>query len=52
MEKKMAIITEMVENGYHLMGRTKEWFCENFTEQMLEKFRDNFFSVMGIRLDD
>lgn len=48
MEKKMAIITDMVNNGYYLMGHTKEWYCENFSEETLEDFRKNFFNYKEI----
>lgn len=36
MEEKMKIIQRMVENGYHLMGRTAEEMASIFTAEELE----------------
>lgn len=37
-EKKLEIIYRMVENGYHLMGRTAEELASIFTLEELEEF--------------
>lgn len=39
---KKEIIKKMVENGYNMMGRTEEWFEQNFTEKDLHFFLENF----------
>lgn len=42
MDKKLAIIFRMVENGYHLMDRTAEEMASIFTVDELEAFEQNF----------
>lgn len=44
---KREIVEKMVENGYHLMGRTIEWFEENFTEETLLSFLESFLKSKG-----
>lgn len=41
---KKEIITEMVRNGYNLMGRPVEWYEANFTVEELQSFFDRFMS--------
>lgn len=42
MEKKIAIVNEMVKNGYYLMGESVESFAARFTLDDLEMFLDAF----------
>lgn len=42
MEKKIAVVTELVENGYHLMGESIESFAARFDLSDLEMFLDCF----------
>lgn len=44
MEKKMAVVRDMVENGYHLMGWTVKEMAETFTLEELEDFRARFLA--------
>ena len=39
---KREIIEKMIENGYDLMGRTIEWYEENFDEETLMTFLNHF----------
>lgn len=41
---KKEIIAEMVRNGYHLMGRTVEWYEANFDEETLMSFLNRFLA--------
>lgn len=41
-EKKIAVVIELVENGYHLMGESVEDFAKRFTLSDLEMFLDCF----------
>lgn len=41
---KKEIINEMVRNGYHLMGRTVEWYEANFTVEELQSFLNRFLA--------
>lgn len=51
MNEKMSIINWMVEHGYQLMGRTKEFYCDNFTVEELQRFKANFAQYKGIELE-
>ena len=42
MEKKIAIVNEMVANGYCLFNETAEQFAERFDLATLEMFAENF----------
>lgn len=46
---KKEIITKMVANGYHLMGRTIEWYEANFDEATLQSFLDRFLASKAKR---
>ena len=39
---KIEIVKELVNNGYHLMGRTEEEMAERFDESTLIMFLENF----------
>lgn len=51
MNEKMSIINWMVKHGYQLMNRTKEFYCENFTVEQLQNFKENFAQYKGIELE-
>lgn len=51
MNEKMSIINWMIEHGYQLMGRTKEFYCDNFTVEDLKMFKANFAQYKGIELE-
>ena len=42
MAEKKVIVERMVENGYHLMGHTVEWYAETFSLEQLERFEKKF----------
>lgn len=42
MNKKIEVVTALVENGYFLMGETVEEFADRFTLEDLEMFLDAF----------
>lgn len=42
MNEKMEILAYMVENGYHLMDRTMEEYCELFSLEDLRGFCARF----------
>ncbi len=37
-EKKIELLKEMVETGYHMMNRTYESFCEDFDLETIKRF--------------
>jgi len=42
MEKKIAIVNELVKSGYSLMGETIESFAARFNQSELEMFLECF----------
>lgn len=42
---KQEIINTMVANGYNLMGRTVEWYEQNFTAEELQSFLERFLKA-------
>ena len=36
--EKLEILTYMVENGYHLMNRTMDDYCHDFTLAQIRQF--------------
>lgn len=40
--KKLDILMYMIENGYHLMNRTMEEMCEDFTVEELQDMMNAF----------
>ena len=46
-EKKITIVKEMVENGYHLFGESIESFANRCTLEMLENGLKSFLNYIG-----
>lgn len=42
MERKIVIVTWMVENGYHLFDETVEQFAARFDYETLKTFAEKF----------
>lgn len=42
MEQKMEIIQRMIDNGYHLMGRTAEEMAQIFSVEDLKAIEERF----------
>ena len=48
MEKKIAIVTEMVALGYHLFDESAEHFAARWTEEVLLHALEQFKKYKGI----
>lgn len=52
MTDKIAIINEMVKNGYCLFDETPEHFANRFDLPILEHFKKSFYEYKGIKEDE
>jgi hypothetical protein len=47
MEKRIAIVKELVENGYQLVCYTEEEFASKYPLEVLETIRKGYYNHIG-----